>query len=94
MTEEQLREAQQRYLEAESALERAKAWTPTTIDVARLVIERINDRYASTKPNVEEEVELVFQVLKSVQRRLVQPSLWAPAAAPGPEFIPQIPKLN
>ena len=82
-TEDDLRDAQKQYLVAEMALEKAKAWTPNMIDVAQLVIARINDKYAGTKPEVEESVELVFAVLTAVNKRLAVPGVWAvPTAAP------------
>ena len=82
-TEEDLRDSQKQYLVAEMALEKAKAWTPSIIDVSRLVIDRINDKYAGTKPEVEESVELVFAVLTAVNKRLAVPGVWSvPTAAP------------
>ena len=83
-TEEQVREKELEFLGAQHALAAARAWTPNTKEVAELVISRINDKYAGVKPDVEESVELVFAVLKSVQKRLIQPGLWAqtPTAAP------------
>ena len=84
MTEEELRDAQKQYLAEEVALAKLKAWTPNMTDVARLVIEVLNDKYSSTtKRDIPGAVDEVMSILQAVNKRLAVPGVWAvPTAAP------------
>lgn len=80
-TEDQLRDVQIQYLADDMALRKAQAWTPSIVDVARLVIARMDDKYSGTaKPNVQTCVDEVVEVLKTVQAKTNAPDFWVPAA--------------
>ena len=83
-TEDELRDAQKQYLADEVAMAKAKAWTPSLVDVSRLVIEVLNDKYSSTTSrNVGAAVAEVMVIMRLVNKELSAPGMWAqPSAAP------------
>ena len=81
MTEEDMRVAQLWFLQQEHK----RMWTPSVVDVARLVIERINDKTtANAKPSIDAAVAEVLEVLGKCNRQLADPELWKIPAPPPP----------